>query len=198
MSHPRQADYPIDPLFLRRWSPRAFADATMTQDELLTLLEAARWAPSGNNSQPWRFIIARRGTPAWAPMLALLKDFNQLWAQHAAALVLVLSRTRQVPPGKTEPQALPSHSFDAGAAWASLAFQAVLSGWVTHAMGGFHADRARQVLGIPEDHTLEAFVAIGRPGDPQQLPPALRERELPNGRRPLADLVADGRFDFPV
>lgn len=192
----RQTSHPIDPLFTRRWSPRAFTGEEITEPQLLGLIEAARWAPSAFNAQPWRFLYARRDTPAWAPLFETLGEFNRGWAQRAAALVLVLSRTRWVPPGKTDVQPIGSHSFDAGAAWASLAFQATLSGWHAHAMAGFDRERARAVLGVPDDHAIEAVVAIGRLGDKAVLPQALQDREQPSARLPLSAIAAEGRFSF--
>ena len=193
---PRQPDHPVDPMFPGRWSPRAFSGEPMDEAALRSLLEAARWAPSANNAQPWRFIFGRTGTPAFAPILAALVPFNRDWAQHASALVVVLSATRWVPPGKTEPQPLATHAFDTGAAWASLALQAHLSGWITHGMGGFDGAALRAALGIPEDHAVHAVVAVGRPGDATRLPAALQAREAPNDRRPQATFVAEGRFGF--
>lgn len=196
MTASRQTEHAIDPLFTERWSSRAFTSEAIDEPTLRGLLEAARWAPSASNSQPWRFIYARAGTPAWSPLFQTLVPFNQAWAVHAAALVLVLSRTQWQAPGKDTPQPLASHAFDAGAAWASLAFQAHLSGWVTHAMGGFDQAAARSALGIPADHALHAVVAIGRRGDKTTLPEALQEREQPNLRLPLAAVAAEGRFSF--
>jgi nitroreductase len=192
----RDPQLPIDPLFTRRWSPRAFTGEAIDEPTLLSFVEAARWAPSGYNVQPWRFVYARRDTEAWGPIFETLIEFNRGWVQRASALVVVLSKTRWVPPGKTEPQAIGSHSFDAGAAWASLAFQATLSGWHAHAMGGFDRDRLRAVLGVPEDHALEAVVAIGRLGDRSALPESLRGREQPSDRLPLSAIAAHGRFAF--
>lgn len=196
MSTTRAATYPIDPLFLRRWSPRAFTGEPIGEPELLALFEAARWAPSGFNAQPWRFVYARRDTPAWPRLFDTLSASNQLWAAKAAALTLVASRTTWVPPGQEGERAIPSHSFDAGAAWASLAFQALLSGWHAHAMGGFDKERARVAVGVPPGHAVEAMVAIGRRGDASLLPESLRERERPNQRLPLAAIVAEGRYSF--
>ena len=197
MSDSRTPDYPIDALFTRRWSPRSFTGDGIEPAELFALLEAARWAPSGFNAQPWRFIYGRRDTPGWDPIFHSLAEFNQGWAHRAAALVLIISKTRWIPPGQDALQPITSHSFDAGAAWASLAFQATLSGWSTHGIGGFDKEKARAALAVPEDYAIEAVVAIGRRGDKDQLPPGLQARETPNQREPLVKLVADGRFDFP-
>lgn len=196
MPDPRQPGHPIDPLFARRWSPRAFTGEAMPVEALMTLFEAARWAPSGSNVQPWRFVYARRDTPAWAPLLGALVDSNRAWAQQASVLVAVLSTTTTVPTGKTEPRPVSTHAFDAGAAWVSLALQATLSGWAAHAMGGFDHDRLRAALGIPDDVAAHAVVAIGRQADRATLPPDLQARETPNQRLPLAATVAEGRYAF--
>lgn len=196
MAEPRHTEHDIHPLFLQRWSPRAFSGEPIEERTLLAFFEAARWAPSGFNAQPWRFVYARRDTPAWGPILDSLSDFNRGWAQRASALAVVLSSTVWRPPGKDELQPVTTHSFDAGAAWASLAFQATLSGWHAHGIGGFDAVRLRERIGVPADHAIEAVVAIGRRADGALLPPALQARERPNERRPLREIVAEGRFDF--
>ncbi len=196
MTTERIAEYPIDPLFLARWSPRGFTGEPIPERELMTFLEAARWAPSSYNSQPWRFVWARRDTPAWAPIFSSLVEFNRSWVHTASALVVVLSRTEWTPPGKTSVAPLGWHSFDAGAAWACLALQAARSGWHAHAMAGFERERLRAALGVPADHAVETVVAIGRRGDPAVLPETLRDREHPSPRLPLSAIAAEGRFAF--
>src|SRR5581483_8951117 len=136
----RVAEHEIDPLFLRRWSPRAFSEETIPEAELLRFFEAARWAPSAYNAQPWHFIYARRGTGRWPVFLDILNEWNRGWAQHAAALVIVASKTRFDQPGKGETP-LPTHSFDAGAAWSNFTRQAPLSVWHTYGMAGFDRDK---------------------------------------------------------
>ncbi len=192
----RVPEHPIHPLFHERWSPRAFTDEEIPVPELMKLFEAARWAPSANNAQPWRFVYARRGTPAFARLLSVLAPRNQAWAQRAAALIAIVSEERMALPGKPEKVLSASHSFDAGAAWANLALQAHLAGWAAHAMGGFDRERATTTLELPPDHRLEAFIAIGRPGDPATLPEWAREREKPSGRKPLSELVREGSWRF--
>ncbi len=196
MTAPRQTEHPIDPQFTQRWSPRAFTGEAIPEATLLGLIEAARWAPSASNIQPWRFIYVRRDTPAWVPLFECLVEFNRGWAVNAAALVLVMSKKTWLPHGKTEPVPNPTHSFDAGAAWMSLALQAHLAGWPAHGMGGFDRDKARLALGVPSDHVLEAMVAIGRQADRSTLPEALQARETPSARLALAQIAVEGRFSF--
>jgi nitroreductase len=190
----RQADHSVSLLFLSRWSPRAFTGEAISVETLMTIFEAARWAPSAYNSQPWRFVYARRDTPAFAALLGALIPYNQAWANKASALVVVLSKASFTPPGKTEPTISGSASFDAGAAWASLAFQAYKLGWFAHGMTGFDAEEARRVVKAPEDYRIEAFVAIGKRGDPSSLPERLQSNEKPNARRPLSETVFEAEL----
>ncbi|MGF6962305.1 nitroreductase family protein [Paraburkholderia youngii] len=192
----RTAAHPIDRQFLERWSPRAFTQDTIPESTLLTFLEAARWAPSSYNSQPWRFVYARRGTEHWARFLGFLNEFNRGWAQHAAAILIVLSKRTFTPPGAAAEVPLASHSFDTGAAWGYFALQASLSGWKAHGLAGIEREHIRSELAIPEDYAIEAAVAIGRAGDKASLPEALQTRETPSPRNPLATFVAEGRFAF--
>ncbi len=190
----RVADYPIDSIFMERWSPRAFTGEAISQTELFSLIEAARWAPSAYNSQPWRFIYARRGTPHWEPFLGLLVPFNRSWVQHAAALIFVASKSTMLPPGKDAEVPAPSHSFDAGSAWACLALQGVKSGWATHGMIGLDYDEAFVTLGLPPGYRLEMAIAVGRRGDRSVLPEGLQAREAPSGRLPLSEIAFEGGF----
>ena len=190
----RSAARPIAPLFLNRWSSRAFTGEPISEEALHTVFEAARWAPSAYNSQPWRFVYARRDTPAWPKLLEVLSPYNQSWANGAAALIVVVSKATFVPPGKTEETVSRSASFDTGAAWASLAFQALLDGWATHAMGGFDEEAARAATNVPPDHRIEAVVAIGKRGDKSVLPERFHAGETPNVRRPIAEAVFEGAF----
>ncbi len=191
---PRTADHPINPIFLERWSPRAMTGEAISEAELMTLFEAARWAPSSYNSQPWRFLYARRDTPAWATFFDLLGEYNRSWAQGAAALVILVSKISMVVPGKDVPVESYSHSLDAGSAWGYFALQAAMSGWATHAMVGFDLPRTATTLEIPADYRVECAIAVGRRGDPATLPEAARAREVPSGRNPIATLVREGKF----
>ncbi|MDO7910219.1 nitroreductase family protein [Pseudomonas monteilii] len=192
----RIADHAIDELFITRWSPRAFNAEPISEQTVLTFLEAARWAPSAYNSQPWRFLYARRDTPNWTRYLDLLVPFNRDWAQHASALVVIVSKTTFTAPGATEEKPALWHTFDTGAAWAHLALQASLSGWHTHGMAGFDKDLARRELKIPEGYEVHAMIAIGKLGDKVNLAEALQARETPSPRRPLSELAAEGDFSL--
>ncbi len=190
----RHSDLPIDKLFLERWSPRAFTGEEIGESDLMTLFEAARWAPSSYNSQPWRFVYARKGTPHFDKFLDLLVPFNQGWAKNASALVVLVSNSLMLPPGKDKPVPSHSHSLDAGAAWATLALQATLRGWHTHGMVGFDMERAFTELDIPQGYRVEQIFAIGRIGDKSSLPEAMAAREAPSDRIPLAQIAMEGVF----
>jgi nitroreductase len=190
----RSADHPIEAIFLERWSPRAFTGEAISDADLRTIFEAARWAPSSFNSQPWRFFYAKRDTAAFATFLGLLTPSNQVWAKNASALMIVASQKNFMPPGKSEPVESRSHSFDTGAAWGYLALQTLHLGHAAHAMAGFDAARAHKELNMPEDYRPEAAIAIGRVGDKANLPDALRAREQPNGRNPQTEFVFEGGF----
>ncbi|HMG47707.1 MAG TPA: nitroreductase family protein [Allosphingosinicella sp.] len=192
---PRRPDHPIDPLFLERWSPRAFDGSEIPDEDLLTMFEAARWAPSAFNSQPWRFLYAKNGEENWARFLSLLIPWNQSWAHSASVLVYILSDSLPFTDKETgAPAGSHTHSFDAGAAWVSLALQATRMGYHAHGMSGVQYELARADLRIPERYRLEAACVIGRIGDPAQLDDKLRARETPSDRKPLADFVFRGDF----
>jgi nitroreductase len=195
MSTPtRTSEHPIDTHFLERWSPRAYSGEEIPEATLKSLLEAARWAPSSSNGQPWRFIYARRNTPHWDQFLGFLNEFNQSWAKNASALIIVISKTTSLPPGATTEVPWPTHSFDAGAAWGFLALQAWTAGWPAHGMAGIEKDKIRAELGLPENYAVEAAVAIGKVGDKSVLSAKLQERESPSSRKPLAEIASEGKF----
>ena len=189
---PRQADHPIDPWFLERWSPRAFDGSEMPEEDLRTLFEAARWAPSAFNSQPWRFLYARRGEADWERFLGLLIPWNQSWAHSASALIYILSDRLPMTDKAGEPASSHTHSYDAGAAWACLALQATHMGYQAHGMSGVDFERAQAELAVPERYRIEAAAAVGRIGDPASLPEKLRAREGPSGRKAVEEFVFRG------
>jgi nitroreductase len=191
-SEKRRADHPIDNLFLDRWSPRAMTGEAISQADLMVLFEAARWAPSSYNNQPWRMLYAHRDSEHWPLFFDLLVEFNRSWARNAGALVLFISSTRFDFNG--EPSV--THSFDTGAAWENLALQGWLKGLVVHGMQGFDYERARTALNIPEGFRVEAMAAIGKPADPATLSADLRAREVPSDRRKLEQTICEGPFCF--
>ncbi len=190
----REARYPVEPLFLERWSPRAFDGSRIPDDDLSAIFEAARWAPSAYNFQPWRFLVAKRDTADWDRFLGLLLPFNAAWAERAGVLIFIVSDTLIQPAGAAAPSPSHSHSFDAGAAWALLALQATRLGYHAHGMTGADFERARAELGVPDRFRFEAAVAIGRRGDPSILPETLQAREQPSPRRSITEFVFEGVF----
>lgn len=188
----RIADHPILPMFTDRWSPRAFERRPIDVESFETVLEAARWAPSSMNYQPWKFVYAFNGDDQWDAYLATLIPANQLWAANASALVFIVSDTFLDFYG--ERKLSHSHSFDSGAAWMAMALQAASMGLVTHGMTGVDFDAAARVVNLPADFRIEAAIALGYPGDPAQLPDRLREREVPSSRRPLSETLVAGAF----
>lgn len=179
----RKAAYPINKLFTQRWSRRAMSGEAVTREELMTLFEAARWAPSSFNAQPWRFIYALKGTAAWKHLFDLLVPANQQWVAQAGALIVIVSDKESN-----------THSLDTGAAWENLALQGADMGLVVHGMAGFDYDKAAQDLKIPATYKVEAMVAVGRPGKPETLPEDLRKRELPSDRKPVSEVAFEGTF----
>jgi nitroreductase len=191
----RASEHDIDPAFLQRWSPRAFTGEAIPTPVLMSLFEAAHWAPSAFNLQPWRFVYARRGGPGWDDLLGLLIAYNQAWAQRASALVFIASARFRLT-SKGEREAIYSHSFDAGAAWGYLALQAHHLGWAAHGMTGFDHERCYAALNVPrEAYRVEAALAVGRVADKSVLPESYQAREAPSSREPVAGLVFEGRFE---
>jgi len=185
----RKAAHPIDNIFLDRWSPRAMSGEEIPETALMSLFEAARWAPSANNNQPWRFLYARRDTEHWPLFFDLLADSNKTWAKNSSALIIIVSKNTfdNGKPSRT-------HSYDAGAAWENMALEGNIRGYVVHGMQGFDYELARSSLNIPDDFTIEAMAAIGIPGNKEDLPDYLKDRESPNDRRKLTDTVFEGPF----
>ena len=188
--HKRNPTHKINSLFVNRWSPRSMTGEDIDDEDLMSLFEAARWAPSSYNNQPWRFIYAKRNTENWNKLFGLLYEGNKVWAKNAAALVVVISRKN------FEYNEKPSitHQFDAGAAWENLALEASDRGIATHGMQGFDYQRARTDLEIPESYDVMAMIAIGKRGPKENLPSKLQELEFPNDRKPLREIVMEGYF----
>ena len=190
MEKPASTDIPIHDLLRNRRSPRAFADKSVPPHVLRSLFEAARWAPSSNNEQPWAYLVATKDDPEnFAKMLGTLVEFNQNWAKHAPVLALSVAHLNHARDGKPNRVAL----HDVGSASAQLTLEANARGLFVHQMAGFDGNKARATFHIPEDWQPVAAMAIGYPGDPASLPPALRDRELrPRTRKPLSEVAMTG------
>ena len=192
MEKPAATQYPIHDLLRRRWSPRAFSDQRVEPGKLRSLWEAARWAPSSYNEQPWAFIVATKEDEAeYARLLSCLVEGNIQWAQHAPVLMVSVARLSFEEDGNPN-----RHAFhDVGQAVANLIVQATALGLVVHQMAGIFPDKIRELYGIPEGYEAVAGIALGYPGDPAALPERLRLRELaPRSRKPIQDFVFAGRW----
>ncbi len=192
MEKPANTDFPIHDLLRHRWSPRAFADRPVEPEKLGSLVEAARWAPSSYNEQPWAYLLATREQPAeFARLLSVLVEGNIAWAQHAPVLMLSLARLNFERNGRPN-----RHAFhDVGLASENLVIQATAMGLAVHQMAGFQVDKAREVFNIPEGWEPAAAIALGYPGEADSLPEPLRTRELaPRTRKPLEQFVFTGRW----
>jgi nitroreductase len=193
MDKPAPADVSIHDLIARRWSPRAFADRTVSPDALRQLFEAARWAASSNNDQPWFYLVARREDAGeFQKMLECLVTFNQGWAKAASVLAISVARPKFAADGSPNNHA----RHDVGAASALLAIQATSLGLAVHQMAGFDAELTRKTFGIPVEYEPVAALAIGYPGDPASLPDKLREREMaPRARKSASEFVFSGAWN---
>lgn len=192
MAEPRIAEHAVDKMFIERVSPRSFTGEAIPDGVLFSLFEAARWAPSASNIQPWRLIYAKAGTPEWAGLFDCLMPGNQVWVAKASALVAFVAEThRRQGETRTENR---THALDTGAAWMSLALQAEMLGWATHGMAGFFHDKARAALALPEDFDVYMFAAIGKRGPAEALPAELAAREVASGRRSVKETVFRGKW----
>ena len=187
-ARPTEAD--VAPWFVERWSPRAFTEEPVAPAQVRTLFEAARWAPSSANEQPWLFIYGT--TPEDRQrLLQGLHPMNQAWAGKAPLLAFLFARRHRRDSSEASiPN--PIARFDAGAAWMSLALQAELLGLSAHAMGGIEPERVYEVTGVPkEEYEVLVGIAVGHRGEADRLPPALAEREGPSPRRPLGEIACE-------
>jgi len=193
MTKPTPVDHDIFPLFRERWSPLSFSDEWVSDDDIRSLFEAARWAPSSYNEQPWAFVFARKGdTSEFERILSCLVDSNQVWAQHAAMLVIGCARQQFQRNGKPNRHA----EYDLGAAVMQLSLQAASLGIGVHQMAGILPDKAVNALGIPDTHLPVVGVAIGYRGAADLLPENLQARERGARRRqPQDDFIHLGQWD---
>ncbi|MEI6581069.1 MAG: nitroreductase family protein [bacterium] len=184
----RKTKYDIEDVFLERYSPRAMSGEVVKKEELMTLFEAARWAPSASNNQPWRFLYATSDTVDFNLFLSFLLEGNQTWCKRAGALLIGLSK-RTSDDGKLNP----TPSLDTGAAWENLALQGTKMNLVIHPMAGYDAPLLRKELNISDDYNIELMIAVGKHGKIEDLPEYLREREKPSDRKKLGDIVFEGK-----
>ncbi len=186
-----EIEHEILPYISHRWSPRSMTGESLLEEELFSLFEAARWAPSSYNNQPWRFLYAQRATPEWPLFFDLMGAFNQSWTKNAGVLLVVLSAKQFAHSGKPSR----THSFDTGAAWMAMALEATSRGLVIHGMEGFDYERTYTSLHIPKEaFQVEAMVAIGKRAPVSKLPSELQEREKPSLRRPINESISSGVF----
>lgn len=197
MEKPANPDHPIHELLRRRWSPRAFSGRRVEPETLKSLFEAARWAPSSANEQPWSFIVATKDDPEEHDrMLSCLVEGNQVWARHAPALLVAVASKLD---RDNEPN--PHAWYDVGQAVADLSVQATALGLFVHQMAGILPDKIREMYGIPDSHEPVTGIALGYPGTPDQLPDKLRQREwATRTRKPIGSFVFSGRWGhhFPL
>lgn len=192
MERPAPADYEIHELLSRRWSPRAFAERALEPGEVARLFEAARWAPSSYNEQPWAFLVAcREDEDTFHRALKGLVDVNQVWAQSASLLAFGLARPRFVKGDRPNRHAF----YDLGGAVAQLTVQATAMGLFVHQLAGIDPDKVRADHGVPADWEVVVGLAVGRYGDPERLPEVFAERETaPRQRKQLGDILHEGAW----
>lgn len=185
-------EYPINDLLAQRHSPRAFADTSVDRETLLSLFEAARWAPSSRNAQPWRFIVATQQNPdAYARMLSVLNENNQRWAGNAPVLMLAIAEVEDPNSGRANNKAF----YDLGAAVAHLTVEASARNLYLRQMGGILPEKAAELYKVPQGYQVVVGVAIGYRGDAAALPDEIAAREqMPRIRQPLDAMVFSGEF----
>ena len=190
MKNSRNQEFPIDSIFINRRSSRAIADQPVTHEELMSLFEAARWAPSSLNAQPWRFVYAQKNMAQWKDFFNLMDASNKVWAQQADTMVIVVAHLTSGYNGSRARTAL----YDVGAACQNLALQGSISGLVVRAIGGFDYEKANALLKLSQDYEVVVMFVIGKPGAIKDLPEKLQIKEEYSTRRALKDFVFKGEF----
>lgn len=196
MEKPAITDYQIEETIRRRWSPRAFSDRKVEPEKLLQLFEAARWAPSSFNEQPWSFILTTKDKPEeHAELLSCLIEQNQQWAKLAPVLMLSIAKLNFQKTGQPN-----RHAFhDTGMAVGFMLVQATSLGLFVHQMAGFSVDRARERLNVPSGYDPVAAIALGYPAEPEILPEPFRTREVgPRSRKAISEFVFEGKWGEAV
>jgi nitroreductase len=197
LTKPADTTYPLHEPLRERWSPRAFSPQPLDPSDIATLFEAARWAPSSTNAQPWRFLAVTSGQPeAHAALVNILNRSNQRWAANAPLLIVAVAKVTT----DSEPPSVNRHAwYDVGQAVAHLTIQASSMGLSIRQMGGFSPDQARTLFSIPDGYEPVVVIAVGYRAAPDTLPDDLREREhLPRSRRPLAETVFGAKWGEPA
>ena len=192
MEKPTPTDHPIEDILKRRWSPRAFSDRMVEREKLQSLFEAARWAASSFNEQPWSFIVATKEKPEeYAALLSCLTEKNQQWAQLAPVLMVSVAKLNFEKNGKPN-----RHAFhDVGMAVSNLIVQATTFGLYVHQMAGYSVDKVRETFGVPDGFEPVSAIAIGYPEDPSVLPELFREQEMaPRKRKPTDSFVFEAKW----
>jgi len=188
MSSERKSEYNVNKLILNRTSPRAMSGEKIDEKDFLSILEAGRYAPSAFNTQPWKFLYAKRDTKEWDLFFDALVDFNKLWVKNAGAVILVIAEKLS----NGEEQIL--NVFSSGAAMQNMALQSSYLGLVAHAMSGFDYSKLRTNLKIPEKYHVLAIIAIGKKGDIKDLQIELQDKEIVSSRKDLSEIAIEGKF----
>lgn len=194
MNKPADNNYPINHLLEQRWSPRAFREKMVEKEKILSILEAARWAPSAMNEQPWRFIVGVKGDGTWDKIFDALVEWNQQWAGKAPVLILNLAKRTYTYKGRPNN----TYAYDTGQAVAMMVTEAVNQGLFAHQMGGFSAEKAAELFDIPDDFQPISVTAIGHYGNVEELPIDMQKSEIEERkRRSLNDTVFSSKFGEP-
>ncbi len=190
----RSTQFDVDPIFVSRWSPRAFDPVSIPEVDVNRMLEAARWAPSAYNIQPWRFVYALRDDENWDEFVSLLNPFNAGWAKDASVLFFLVSDT--IMPGEGDRPDMPAgtNSLDAGGAWVQLALQATQMGYHAHAMAGIEYDQIHEKLQIPERFKIEAAIAVGSRLSDEALSEEQKAAEVPSPRKAVEEIAFRGSY----
>lgn len=191
MNKDAKTKFEILPLLKKRWSPRAFSEKPVTNEQLKRLFEAARWTPSASNEQPWAFIIGKKGDDTYQKIFSILVEFNQLWCKFAPILVLSFARINSQKGDKKNHY----RKYDVGQSVAHLSFQAHSEGLYIHQMGGFDLKMAVEIFNVPEEYEAVSALAIGYIGDPEILHPNLKKLEFQKRERlDSSQFVFSGKF----
>jgi len=192
MNKPAPVEYAVQDLIKNRWSPRAFSDKPVSSELLRSLFEAARWAPSSSNEQPWAYIVATKDDPEnFEKSLGALIEFNANWAKHAPVLVIAVAELAFAKNNAPNRNA----QYDVGAASMQLSLEATARGLVVHQMAGFDPEAAKEAYDIPQGWDPIAAMAIGYPGDASSLPEPYQTREkAPRSRKPIREFVMSGQW----